>query len=91
VATIEAHRRDAGRDHLPFAVGALAGAVYVGTPAWDLGAPAISGDPAKIAHILSKIASPGASQVQIRFRSRDVSEAETQMRLFGEEVLPLLG
>ena len=90
VAEIARVRHDAGRSELPFAVGALAGPVHVGSPSWDLGGPAISGEPGKVAHILGKLADLGADQIQVRFPSRDVEEAEHQIRRFGTEVLPLL-
>lgn len=82
-------RHEAGR-HDPFDVGALAGALHIGEPTWDVGPRTLTGPPGKIAHVLGKFAAMGVHQVQVRFRSRSVDELVDQIERFGAEVLPLL-
>ncbi|MCU1351721.1 MAG: F420-dependent oxidoreductase [Acidimicrobiales bacterium] len=89
VATIRRHRADAGREEA-FDLGALVGATYVGTPDWDLGAPALTGPPEKVAHVLRKLGALGVGQVQVRLRSRSASELVDQIHAFGTQVGPLL-
>lgn len=89
LAELDGYREAAGR-HESFVVGALIGPTYVGEPDWDLGGPALTGPPEKLAHVLSKMAAIGVDQVQIRLRSRSVDELEDQIAAFGAGVLPLL-
>ena len=70
--------------------GALVGPTYVGVPGWDLGGPALSGPPEKIAHVLRKLGALGVGQVQVRLRSRSAAELIDQIGAFGAEVGPLL-
>ena len=86
---IRTHRRNVRGDE-PIDIGALAGEVYVGTPAWDTGRACLSGPPGKIAHILSKLHAIGVGQVQVRLRSRSLTELLDQIAAFGTEVAPLL-
>ena len=91
VARIAELRHAAGR-HDGFDLGALIGPTYVGDPdpTWDLGGPALTGSPEKLAHVLGKLAGLGVGQVQVRLRSRSVTELTDQIARFGAEVLPLL-
>lgn len=89
VASLRGALVAAGREGQDFDLGALAGPVHVGDPTWDVGR-CLSGPPEKIAHVLTKTATLGARQVQVRFRSRDVEEAVDQVEAFGTTVLPLL-
>lgn len=79
----------AGREGEPFDVGAIAGPVYVGTPAWEVGRTT-SGPPEKVAHILAKLAGMGALQIQLRPRARSVDELIDQIGALGADVLPRL-
>lgn len=86
------HRlRDQAGRHDAFDIGALAGPVYVGEPDWDLGGPALAGSPDKLAHVLRKFQAMGVGQVQVRLRSRSLSELTDQIEAFGAEVIPQLG
>lgn len=89
IAALREMRAAAGRKGR-FDIGALVGSVYVGEPTWDLGGPALSGPPAKLAHVLNKFADMGVAQAQVRLRSRDLQELLDQIETFGNEVLPLL-
>lgn len=89
IAKLHALRAEAGR-HDAFDVGALVGPVYVGDPSWDLGGPALTGSPDKLAHVLGKLADLGVGQAQIRLRSRSVDEFVDQIAAFGADVLPQL-
>lgn len=90
VARIAELRQAAGR-HDRFDLGALVGPTYVGEPSWDLGGPALTGSPEKLAHVLGKLGALGVGQVQIRLRSRSVEELVEQIHRFGADVVPLLG
>ena len=89
IAHINEMRQAAGH-HDPFDFGALIGPTYVGDPAWDLGGPALTGSPEKLAHVLGKLATMGVGQVQVRLRSRSADELVDQIARFGAEVIPLL-
>lgn len=82
--------RDAAGRHDAFDLGALIGPTYVGDPDWDLGSPALTGSPDKLAHVLKKFAGLGVGQVQIRLRSRSAAELVDQIGRFGAEVIPQL-
>ena len=88
VAFIRDHRA-ATRGDDPIDIGALVGAVYVGDAGWDVG-PCLTGPPEKVAHVLRKFAAMGVGQVQVRFRSRSLSELLGQIEAFGSQVGPLL-
>lgn len=91
VARLQELRHAAGRhDDVNFTVGALIGPTYVGDPDWDLGGPALTGSPEKLAHVLRKMTAMGVHQVQVRLRSRSVDELVDQIGRFGAEVLPAL-
>ena len=90
IARIRDLRDQAGR-HDAFDIGALVGPTYVGEPDWDLGGPALSGPPEKLAHVLGKFRAMGVAQVQVRLRSRSLDELVDQIGRFGSDVIPLLG
>lgn len=91
VARIGELRHAAGR-HDAFDLGALIGPTYVGDPDpdWDLGGPALTGSPDKLAHVLRKLGALGVGQVQVRLRSRSAEELVDQIGRFGAEVIPHL-
>ena len=89
IAELRRDRAAAGGDER-FDIGALAGALYVGRPTWDVG-PCLSGPPEKLAHVLSKLGAIGVGQVQVRLRSRSCDELVEQVEAFGTQVVPLLG
>jgi probable F420-dependent oxidoreductase len=82
-------RAEAGRPE-QFDLGALVGAVYVGDPTWDLGGPALTGPPEKVAEGLGWLRDLGVGQAQIRPRSRSAAEFADQVAAFGTEVAPLI-
>lgn len=84
------HDREAAGGDVRFDIGALAGAVYVGEPGWDVG-PCLTGPPEKVAHVLGKLRAFGVGQVQVRLRSRSCAELIEQVEAFGTEVIPLFG
>ncbi len=74
-----------------FAIGGGARPLYIGRPSWDIGEHAVSGTPEELAGMLREWASVGATQLQLRFRVRDVEELVDQLARFGDEVRPLVG
>jgi hypothetical protein len=74
----------------PIDLGAHADLLYVGTPGWDVGPRTLTGAPERLAERINELGSLGVSHVQLRFRSRDLSEQLDQMAAFGAEVSPLL-
>lgn len=89
VDRLRAELTAAGREGEPFDLGALAGPIYVGEPDWDVGR-CITGPPEKVAHVLAKLAGLGATQVQVRPRSRSATELVDQIGRVGSDILPLL-
>jgi probable F420-dependent oxidoreductase len=83
-------RADAGLAAAPFTFGAIVEPLYVGTPEWDVGRRTLSGSGAALAESLRAYLAMGVSQIQVRFRSRAVSELTDQMDAFASEVAPLL-
>ncbi|MEO6987579.1 MAG: TIGR03619 family F420-dependent LLM class oxidoreductase [Aquihabitans sp.] len=84
----ELHEAAGRKDTLD--LGAMVGPVYVGDPDWDLGGPALTGSPEKLAHVIGKFAGMGIGHVQVRLRSRSHQELVDQIERFGADVLPLL-
>jgi probable F420-dependent oxidoreductase len=74
----------------PFTIGAITEPLYVGEPGWDVGRRTVSGAPEVLAESLRAYGAMGVDQIQVRFRSRSLTELTDQIRQFGEEVGPLL-
>lgn len=73
----------------PFAVNAIPPTVYVGDPGWDTGR-AVTGKPDRIAELLARYRSAGATHLQLRPRSRSLDEYLDQLSALAADVLPLL-
>ncbi|MBT2382116.1 TIGR03619 family F420-dependent LLM class oxidoreductase [Streptomyces sp. ISL-11] len=89
VATLRRLREEAALDG-PFAVGAIAEPLYVGTPAWDTGTGTLTGRAGTLAESLRVYAGMGVDQIQVRFRCRGLRELLDQMEVFATGVAPLL-
>jgi probable F420-dependent oxidoreductase len=89
IAYLLEHRK-ATRGDDPIDIGVITEVLYVGDPAWDVGARTISGPPELVAERLNEFAAMGVSHVQIRFRNRSLQELLDQMDAFAAEVAPLL-
>ena len=89
ITTLRALREKAGVD-APIAIGTVTDILYVGDASWDVGQRTVTGTPERIAERLREFGAMGVSHLQVRFRSRDVSEACDQIARFGAEVGPLL-
>ncbi|MCA6096002.1 TIGR03619 family F420-dependent LLM class oxidoreductase [Streptomyces sp. SCA3-4] len=89
IAHLRRLREEAGRTG-PFAVGAIAEPLYVGGPGWDPGPRTLTGDAQELAASLRAYGEMGADQIQVRFRSRDVTELLDQMAAFAADVAPHL-
>ncbi|MER5210160.1 TIGR03619 family F420-dependent LLM class oxidoreductase [Streptomyces sp. NPDC002838] len=76
--------------HGPFAIGAIAEPLYVGTPTWDVRPRTLTGGPQELAESLRAYRAMGVHQIQVRFRSRSRAELTDQMAAFGAEVAPHL-
>ncbi|MCT9082109.1 LLM class F420-dependent oxidoreductase [Streptomyces fulvoviolaceus] len=74
----------------PFAIGAIAEPLYVGTPDWDVGRRTLTGPPDVLAESLRAYRAMGVHQIQVRFRSRSRTELTDQMAAFGDEIAPHL-
>jgi probable F420-dependent oxidoreductase len=86
---LERRRRARGDD--PIDLGTITEFLYVGEPAWDVGDGTLSGAPGPIADQLNAFGAMGVSHLQIRFRSRSLSELLDQMDAFHRDVAPNLG
>ncbi|HVU61598.1 MAG TPA: LLM class flavin-dependent oxidoreductase [Mycobacteriales bacterium] len=71
-------------------IGAISEWIYVGEPSWDLGRPAVTGSPERIAEAMRAWTSLGVNHLQVRFPSRSVTELVEQVTAFGTTVGPLL-
>jgi probable F420-dependent oxidoreductase len=89
IATIRAIREKAGIPN-PIEIGVVTEILYVGEPSWDVGERTVSGPAEQVAERLREFGAMGVSHLQVRFRSRDVSESADQITRFGAEVAPLL-
>jgi probable F420-dependent oxidoreductase len=89
VAYLRAHRRRT-RGEVPIEIGMNSPWLYVGRPAFDLGANALSGAAEAIAAALRQRQALGVSHMGVRFRSRTCDELVEQIEAFGREVGPLL-
>ncbi|WP_030595385.1 LLM class F420-dependent oxidoreductase [Streptomyces fulvoviolaceus] len=74
----------------PFAIGAIAEPLYVGTPDWDVGRRTLTGPPDALAESLRAYRAMGVHQIQVRFRSRSRAELTDQMAAFGDRIGPHL-
>jgi probable F420-dependent oxidoreductase len=82
--------RQAARCDGPFAMGDTA-VLYVGEPGWETGRYCMTGPPETAAEFLAGRAAMGVTHVQVRLRSRDVTELVDQIAIFAETVVPLVG
>jgi probable F420-dependent oxidoreductase len=89
VATIRAHRQTVRGDD-PIEIGANSPWLYVGTPAFEMPAGAVTGSGETIAASLRELQAMGANLCGVRFRSRSCDELCDQIEAFGREVAPLL-
>lgn len=89
IARLHALREEAGVAG-PITVGAITEPLYVGEPGWSVGRRTLSGKPEALADSLRAYAAMGVHQIQVRFRSRGVSELTDQMAAFAAEVAPHL-
>ena len=71
-----------------FDIGVTGGAVYVGTPDFEVEPHTIGGSPEQILETLTKFTSRGINQIQLRFQGRSVTEVAEQLEAFGAEVAP---
>jgi probable F420-dependent oxidoreductase len=85
---VEVYRRERGDDTGD--IGAITEWLYVGTPEWDLGRPAVTGSAEEIADALRAWGKVGVNHLQVRFPSRSRDELVEQVERFGAEVAPLL-
>jgi len=88
IGEINELRARAGRDAVPFAMGAMT-ALYVGEPDFDVGR-CLAGPPEKLVGHLQHLQGIGATHVQVHLRSRSCSELLDQIAAFGSSVAPLL-
>jgi probable F420-dependent oxidoreductase len=77
-------------DREPLDIGAIAEPLYVGRPTWRVGRRTLTGHPDALAHSLREYARLGVGQIQVRFRSRSLSELLDQMAAFAADVAPKL-
>ena len=86
---IESVREQAGRSG-PFAVNAIPPALYVGEPGWDTGRRSLTGKPERLAESLRGYRALGVTHLQLRPRSRSLSEYLDQLEAVATDVLPLV-
>jgi probable F420-dependent oxidoreductase len=89
IAYLLEHRKATIGDE-PIDIGVITEVLYVGKPAWDVGARTISGPAEQLAESLNEYAGMGVSHVQVRFRNRSLQELLDQMDAFATDVAPLL-
>jgi probable F420-dependent oxidoreductase len=87
-ALVELYRQERGDSSGD--IGAITEWLHVGTPAWDVDRPCVSGSPEQVADALRQWAKVGVNHLQVRFPSRHVDELVEQVERFGSEVAPLL-
>jgi probable F420-dependent oxidoreductase len=90
IAYLLEHRRQLRGDE-PIDLGTITEFLYIGDPTWDVGDGTLSGAPTPIADRLNEFGAMGVSHLQIRFRSRSLSELLDQMDAFHRDVAPNLG
>ncbi|WP_455360853.1 LLM class F420-dependent oxidoreductase [Streptomyces sp. SYSU K21746] len=89
IARIARLRAEAGVTD-PIEIGAITEPLYVGEASWDVGRRTLSGKPEALAESLRAYAAMGVHQIQVRFRSRNVTELTDQMAAFATDVAPHL-
>ncbi|TLS46370.1 TIGR03619 family F420-dependent LLM class oxidoreductase [Streptomyces montanus] len=89
IARLKRLREEAGIAE-PAVVGAVTEPLYVGEPGWHVGRRTLAGHPEALAESLRAYRAMGVHQIQVRFRSRSLSELTDQMAAFGAEVAPHL-
>jgi probable F420-dependent oxidoreductase len=89
IAYLLEHRKATLGDE-PIDIGVITEVLYVGKPAWDVGARTISGSPDHLAERLNEFGGMGVSHLQVRFRNRSLEELLDQMDAFAAEVAPRL-
>jgi probable F420-dependent oxidoreductase len=90
IAYLLEHRRQVRGDE-PIDLGTITEFLYIGDPTWDVGDGTLSGAPTPIADRLNDFGAMGVGHLQIRFRSRSLSELLDQMDAFHRDVAPNLG
>lgn len=90
IATIKDHRRKALGGDAPIEIGTMSEWLYVGTPAFDVGANARTGKGDEIAAHLRGLKDLGVHHFGVRFRARSADELIDQIDAFGSDVAPLL-
>ncbi|MEZ5144127.1 MAG: TIGR03619 family F420-dependent LLM class oxidoreductase [Acidimicrobiales bacterium] len=90
IARIHDLRAEAGRADEAFDLGINPEPIHLGEPGWNVGKHTLTGAPEPIAERLRAYGQLGANQLQVRFRSRSVTELCDQIDAFGAEVAPLL-
>jgi probable F420-dependent oxidoreductase len=90
IAYLLEHRRQVRGDE-PIDLGTITEFLYIGDPTWDVGDGTLSGAPTPIADRLNDFGAMGVSHLQVRFRSRSLSELLDQMDAFHRDVAPNLG
>ncbi|MFF6958999.1 TIGR03619 family F420-dependent LLM class oxidoreductase [Streptomyces sp. NPDC008317] len=74
----------------PIEIGAIAEPLYVGEPGWHVGRYTLHGKPDALTESLRAYRAMGVDQIQVRFRSRGVTELLDQMAAFAADVAPHL-
>jgi probable F420-dependent oxidoreductase len=88
IAEITRLRESTGKE--PLELGCLTEPLYLGEPDFDVGKRTMTGKGAQIGESLREYAEMGCSHVQVRFRSRSLSELTDQMEAFATEAMPAL-
>lgn len=89
IGYLQEHRRQVHDRELPVDIGANE-LLYVGDPEWDVSDWCRTGSDDEHVTSLLELRAMGVTNVQVRFRSRDVDELCDQIATFGETVLPHL-
>tara|TARA_X000000368_G_scaffold184103_1_gene145406 strand:- start:248 stop:1192 length:945 start_codon:yes stop_codon:yes gene_type:complete len=90
IETIQQAANESGRENASFDIGIMPPWSYIGDPPDGLPPAGLTGPPEKIAEHLRADHDAGANVFHLKFRSRTLEEYIEQLRIFGEEVRPLL-
>ena len=82
-------REAAGKE--PLELGCLTEPLYIGEPDFDVGKRTMTGKGAQLGESLREWVDMGCSHLQVRFRSRSLTELVDQMEAFATETMPALG